>query len=115
MELSDPANDASGPHTIIVPAGTIELSILEAAEGFGGFAAKMAPDGASLDWSTRICGSENDEALAIVEEKGVFTGQALVSTIKARQHGFHACRDTEDMLIEQLERMEREKLLPPPR
>jgi nucleoside-diphosphate-sugar epimerase len=39
----------------------------------------------------------------------------LVSTIKARQHGFHACRDTEDMLIEQLERMEREKLLPPAR
>ncbi len=37
---------------------------------------------------------------------------ALVSTIKARQHGFHACRDSEDMLIAQLEQMERERLLP---
>jgi len=40
---------------------------------------------------------------------------SLVSTIKARQHGFGSCRDTEDMLVEQLERMEREKLLPPRR
>ncbi len=37
----------------------------------------------------------------------------LVSTIKARQHGFHACRDTEDVLLEQIERMRRERLLPP--
>jgi nucleoside-diphosphate-sugar epimerase len=36
----------------------------------------------------------------------------LVSTIKARQHGFQACCDTEDMLVEQLAQMQREKLLP---
>ena len=38
---------------------------------------------------------------------------ALVSTIKIRQAGFHACRDSEDMLLGQLARMQREKLLPP--
>ena len=38
---------------------------------------------------------------------------SLVSTIKARQHGFDACRDTEDMLIAQLQQMQDEKLLPP--
>lgn len=37
---------------------------------------------------------------------------SMVSTIKARQHDFHACRDSEDMLIAQLEQMEREHLLP---
>jgi nucleoside-diphosphate-sugar epimerase len=37
---------------------------------------------------------------------------SLVSTIKARQHGFGACRDTEDMLIAQLQQMQDEKLLP---
>jgi nucleoside-diphosphate-sugar epimerase len=38
---------------------------------------------------------------------------ALVSTIKLRQAGFHACRDSEEMLIELLARMRRERLLPP--
>jgi nucleoside-diphosphate-sugar epimerase len=38
---------------------------------------------------------------------------ALVSTIKLRQAGFHACRDSEDMLLAQLGRMQRERLLPP--
>jgi nucleoside-diphosphate-sugar epimerase len=37
---------------------------------------------------------------------------ALVSTIKLRKAGFHACRDSEDMLLEQLARMQRESLLP---
>jgi len=36
----------------------------------------------------------------------------LVSTIKLRQAGFHDCRDSEDMLIEQLARMQREKWIP---
>jgi nucleoside-diphosphate-sugar epimerase len=40
-------------------------------------------------------------------------GPALVSTIKLRQAGFHACRDSEDMLLELLARMQRERLLPP--
>jgi nucleoside-diphosphate-sugar epimerase len=36
----------------------------------------------------------------------------LVSTIKLRQAGFAACRDSEDMLIDQLARMQRQRLLP---
>jgi nucleoside-diphosphate-sugar epimerase len=37
---------------------------------------------------------------------------ALVSTLKAREHGFHAFRDSEAMFIAQLDQMERERLLP---
>jgi nucleoside-diphosphate-sugar epimerase len=37
---------------------------------------------------------------------------STVSTIKARRHGFHACRDSEEMVIGQIEQMERERLLP---
>jgi len=36
-----------------------------------------------------------------------------LSTIKIRQHGFHACYDTEDALAWWLERMQKERLLPP--
>lgn len=35
-----------------------------------------------------------------------------LSTIKIRQHGFHACYDTEDALAWWLERMQQERLLP---
>lgn len=37
---------------------------------------------------------------------------SLVSTVKARQHGFRACRDSEDMILAQLDQMEHERLLP---
>jgi len=37
---------------------------------------------------------------------------ALVSTIKARQRGFGACIDTEDMLVKWFERLRQMRLLP---
>jgi nucleoside-diphosphate-sugar epimerase len=37
---------------------------------------------------------------------------SLVSTLKAREHGFQGFRDSESMFIEQLDQMERESLLP---
>ena len=40
-------------------------------------------------------------------------GVTLVSTIKARQHGFHDCIDTEDMLRKWFRRFQELKLLPP--
>jgi nucleoside-diphosphate-sugar epimerase len=40
-------------------------------------------------------------------------GVTLVSTIKARQHGFHDCIDTEDMLRKWFHRFQELKLLPP--
>jgi len=40
-------------------------------------------------------------------------GVMLVSTIKARQHGFHDCIDTEDMLRKWFRRFQELKLLPP--
>jgi hypothetical protein len=40
-------------------------------------------------------------------------GVMLVSTIKARQHGFHDCMDTEDMLRKWFRRFQELKLLPP--
>jgi nucleoside-diphosphate-sugar epimerase len=40
-------------------------------------------------------------------------GVMLVSTIKARQHGFHNCIDTEDMLRKWFRRFQQLKLLPP--
>jgi len=40
-------------------------------------------------------------------------GVTLVSTIKARQHGFHDCVDTEDMLRKWFRRFQELKLLPP--
>jgi nucleoside-diphosphate-sugar epimerase len=40
-------------------------------------------------------------------------GVMLVSTIKARQHGFHDCMDTEDMLRKWFRRFQELRLLPP--
>lgn len=37
----------------------------------------------------------------------------LLSTIKLRQAGFHDCIDSEDMLVEWIEWMQRERLIPP--
>jgi len=37
----------------------------------------------------------------------------MMSTIKLRQAGFHECIDSEDMLVEWIEWMQREKLIPP--
>lgn len=37
----------------------------------------------------------------------------LVSTIKARQHGFHDCMDTEDMFRKWFKRFQDLRLLPP--
>ncbi|HZP46133.1 MAG TPA: SDR family oxidoreductase [Candidatus Binataceae bacterium] len=44
---------------------------------------------------------------------GRHEGVTLVSTIKARQHGFHDCMDTEDMLRKWFRRFQELKLLPP--
>jgi len=46
---------------------------------------------------------------------GVKTGSpaVLVSTIKARQHGFHDCMDTEDMFRKWFKRFQELRLLPP--
>jgi nucleoside-diphosphate-sugar epimerase len=44
---------------------------------------------------------------------GTHEGATLVSTIKARQQGFHDCMDTEDMLRKWLRRFQELKLLPP--
>ena len=41
------------------------------------------------------------------------THAILVSTVKARQHGFADCIDTEDMLIEWLDEHRRRGALPP--
>jgi hypothetical protein len=38
---------------------------------------------------------------------------ALVSTIKARQYGFHDCIDTETMFLEHLERLRHLRIIPP--
>jgi hypothetical protein len=38
----------------------------------------------------------------------------LVSTIKARQAGFHDCIDTHDMLRKWFKRFQDSRLLPPP-
>lgn len=43
---------------------------------------------------------------------GKHEGVTLVSTIKARQHGFHDCIDTEDMLRKWFRRFQELKLLP---
>jgi len=40
-------------------------------------------------------------------------GVMIVSTIKARQHGFHDCMDTEDMLRKWFRRFQELRLLPP--
>ncbi|MDP6816080.1 MAG: SDR family oxidoreductase [Alphaproteobacteria bacterium] len=44
---------------------------------------------------------------------GKSPGPVMVSTVKARQHGFHDCIDTEDMVIELLELYQAEGILPP--
>jgi nucleoside-diphosphate-sugar epimerase len=44
---------------------------------------------------------------------GKHEGVTLVSTIKARQAGFHDCIDTEDMLLKWFRRFQELKLLPP--
>jgi nucleoside-diphosphate-sugar epimerase len=44
---------------------------------------------------------------------GATGGAVFVSTIKARQAGFADCVDTEDMFRSLIERMQRERLLPP--
>jgi hypothetical protein len=41
------------------------------------------------------------------------TTPILNSTIKARQAGFHACMDTEDMFRKWFERLQRDRVLPP--
>jgi hypothetical protein len=38
---------------------------------------------------------------------------SLLSTIKLRQAGFEGCIDSEDMLVEWIEWMQRERLIPP--
>ena len=38
----------------------------------------------------------------------------MLSTIKLRQAGFGECLDSEDMLVDWIEWMQREKLIPPP-
>ena len=38
---------------------------------------------------------------------------SLMSTIKARQAGFHGCVDTESMFVELLRRLQQDKILPP--
>ncbi len=39
--------------------------------------------------------------------------ESVLSTIKARQAGFHDCVDTEDMFVRQLTELQRRKILPP--
>lgn len=40
---------------------------------------------------------------------------SLLSTIKARRHGFHECEDSEEMIIRQLKQMQADRILPPRR
>ncbi len=40
---------------------------------------------------------------------------ALLSTIKARTHGFQECEDSEDMIVRQLKEMQAQQVLPPGR
>jgi nucleoside-diphosphate-sugar epimerase len=49
----------------------------------------------------------------VFNTRGSHEGVMLVSTIKARQHGFHDCIDTEDMLRKWFRRFQELKLLPP--
>ncbi len=43
---------------------------------------------------------------------GDYDKLSLLSTIKARKHGFHECEDSEDMVIRQLKEMQAQKILP---
>ena len=43
---------------------------------------------------------------------GCWKRMASSSTVKARNHGFHAAMDTESMFIEQLARLRRERVIP---
>ncbi len=43
---------------------------------------------------------------------GDFKNLSLLSTIKARKHGFHECEDSEDMIVRQLKEMQADRVLP---
>lgn len=43
---------------------------------------------------------------------GDFKNLAILSTIKARKHGFHECEDSEEMVLRQLKEMQEDKILP---
>ena len=44
---------------------------------------------------------------------GDYNRLSLLSTIKARKHGFHECEDSEEMIIRQLKEMQAGRILPP--
>lgn len=65
----------------------------------------------SWEFADMIFASGSHPALG----SGATTESILVSTIKARRHGFHDCIDTEQMMIEWLEDYRRRGALPTPR
>jgi nucleoside-diphosphate-sugar epimerase len=52
------------------------------------------------------------DAVDLFFDYGVRDNPAVLSTIKARKHGFHECEDTEDMFIRMLTDMQDRNLLP---
>jgi len=62
----------------------------------------------SWEFADMVFASGNHPALG----HGATTDSILVSTIKARQHGFHDCIDTTEMFVEWLEEYQRRGALP---